>query len=186
MILVHVSRSSTPELHQRARSRAKLRAHDKEHLQVSTVVDSNAPHILLVEDNPADMRLTLEALKEAKVVCNLHWVKDGVEALDYLHRRNGHANSMRPDLILLDLNLPRLDGREVLAEIKAHPRLRRIPTVVLSTSKEEEDIVRCYDLHANCYVTKDQLNFDSFLEAIRSIARFWLSVVALPPRAHDR
>ena len=88
---------------------------------MSTVVDSNAPHILLVEDNPADMRLTLEALKEAKVVCNLHWVKDGVEALDYLHRRNGHADSIRPDLILLDLNLPRLDGREVLAEIKAHP-----------------------------------------------------------------
>lgn len=153
---------------------------------MSTGMVPKAPHILLVEDNPADMRLMLEALKEGQVVCNLHWVKDGVEALDYLHRRNGHANSVRPDLILLDLNLPRLDGREVLADIKAHPRLRRIPTVVLSTSKEEEDIVRCYDLHANCYITKDPLNFDSFLEVIRSIDHFWLSVVSLPPRADDQ
>jgi chemotaxis family two-component system response regulator Rcp1 len=172
--------ASTFKLHQRARSRANLRAHDEENLQVSTVIDPNAPHILLVEDNPADMRLTLEALKEAKVVCNLHWVEDGVEALDYLHRRNGHANSARPDLILLDLNLPRLDGHEVLADIKAHPQLRRIPTVILSTSKEEEDILRCYDLHANCYITKDSLNFGRFLEVIRSIDRFWLSLVSLP------
>ncbi|KWT92111.1 MULTISPECIES: response regulator [unclassified Variovorax] len=142
-------------------------------------------HILLVEDSPADMRLTLEALKECQVHCNLHWVKDGVEALDYLHRRNEHANSERPDLILLDLNLPRLDGREVLAGIKAHPKLRRIPTVILSTSNEEEDILRCYELHANCYITKDPLNFDGFLEAIRSIDRLWLSLVSLPPRADE-
>jgi two-component system, chemotaxis family, response regulator Rcp1 len=159
---------------------AGLLAHEKECLQVSTGVVPRTAHILLVEDNPADMRLTLEALKECKVLCNLHWVKDGVEALDYLHRRNEHANSVRPDLILLDLNLPRLDGREVLAEIKAHPLLRRIPTVILSTSKEEEDILRCYDLHANCYITKDPLDFDSFLEMIRSIDRFWLSLVPLP------
>jgi CheY-like chemotaxis protein len=141
--------------------------------------------ILLVEDSPADMRLTLEALKECQVLCNLHWVKDGVEALDYLHRRNEHSNSLRPDLILLDLNLPRLDGREVLADIKAHPKLRSIPTVILSTSKEEEDILRCYELHANCYITKDPLNFDSFLEVIRSIDRFWLSLVSLPPRTDE-
>lgn len=160
---------------------AKLRM--KEHLQVSTWMVPHAPHILLVEDNPAGMRLTLEALKEAKVHCDLHWVKDGVEALDYLHCRNGLENSVRPDLILLDLNLPRLDGREVLADIKAHPQLRRIPTVIMSTSKEEEDILRCYDLHANGYIAKDPLNFDTFLEAIRSIDRIWLSLVALPRRA---
>jgi two-component system, chemotaxis family, response regulator Rcp1 len=164
---------------------ANLRVHEKECLQVSTGIVPKRAHILLVEDNPADMRLTLEALKECQVLCNLHWVKDGVEALDYLHRRNGHAHSVRPDLILLDLNLPRLDGREVLADIKAHSQLRRIPTVVLSTSREEEDILRCYDLHANCYITKDPLNFDSFLEVIRSIDRFWLSLVSLPPRTDE-
>ena len=164
---------------------ANLRAHEKECLQVSTGIVPKMAHILLVEDNPADMRLTLEALKESKVLCDLHWVKDGVEALDYLHRRNEHADSVRPDLILLDLNLPRLDGREVLADIKAHPQLRRIPTVVLSTSKEEEDILRCYDLHANCYITKNPLDFDSFLEVIRSIDRFWLSLVSLPSRTDE-
>jgi chemotaxis family two-component system response regulator Rcp1 len=177
--------ASIIQRHESAYSRGET-AHDKEHLQVSTGTIPHAPHILLVEDNPADMRLTLEALREANVLCNLHWVKDGVEALDYLHRRNGLANSVRPDLILLDLNLPRLDGREVLADIKAHPQLRRIPTVIMSTSKEEEDILRCYDLHANCYITKDPLNFESFLEAIRSIDRFWLSLVTLPRRAGEQ
>ena len=142
-------------------------------------------HILLVEDNPADMRLTVEALKEGKVLCNLHWVKDGVEALDYLYRRNEHSQAIRPDLILLDLNLPRLDGREVLGHIKADALLRSIPVVILSTSKAEEDIIRSYDLHANCYITKYPVDFDSFLEVIRSIDRFWLALVTLPPRSED-
>ena len=142
-------------------------------------------HILLVEDNPADMRLTQEALKEGKVLCNMHWVKDGVEALDFLYRRGEHAKAVRPDLILLDLNLPRLDGREVLASIKNDARLRRIPVVILSTSKAEDDIIRSYDLHANCYITKYPVDFDSFIEVIRSIDQFWLALVTLPPRSHD-
>jgi len=141
--------------------------------------------ILLVEDNPGDMRLTVEALKEGKVLCKLHWVKDGVEALDFLHRRAEHANAVRPDLILLDLNLPRMDGREVLAHIKVDPQLRRIPVVILTTSKAEEDIVRTYDLYANCYVTKYPVDFDNFIEVIRSIDRFWLSLVTLPPKGED-
>ena len=138
--------------------------------------------ILLVEDNPADMRLTKEALKEGKVLCTLHWVKDGVEALDFLYRRNEHANAARPDLILLDLNLPRMDGREVLANVKADTTLRRIPVVILTTSKAEEDIVRSYDLYANCYITKYPVDLDSFIEVIRSIDRFWLALVSLPPK----
>jgi CheY-like chemotaxis protein len=142
-------------------------------------------HVLLVEDNPADMRLTQEALKEGKVLCNLHWVKDGVEALDFLHRRGEWRQAPRPDLILLDLNLPRLDGREVLASIKVDAQLRRIPVVILSTSKAEEDILRSYDLHANCYITKYPVNFDNFIEVIRSIDSFWLAVVTLPPKQDD-
>src|SRR4051812_31096810 len=121
---------------------------------MATEVLAKLMHILLVEDNPADMRLTVEALKEGDVRCELHWSQDGVEAMDYLHRRNGNEDAVRPDLILLDLNLPRLDGREVLAQIKAHADLRRIPVVILSTSKAEDDILRSYDLHANCYITK--------------------------------
>lgn len=141
--------------------------------------------VLLVEDNPADFRLTQEALKEGKMLCNLHWVKDGVEAVDFLYRRGAHADAVVPDLILLDLNLPRMDGREVLADIKAHPQLRRIPVVILSTSKAEEDILRSYDLHANCYVTKHPVNFDSFIQVIRSIDMFWLAVVTLPPKPEN-
>jgi chemotaxis family two-component system response regulator Rcp1 len=142
-------------------------------------------HVLLVEDNPADVRLTKEALKEGKVLCDMHWVKDGVEALDFLHRRGEYVNAVRPDLILLDLNLPRLDGREVLAHIKADVQLRRIPVVILSTSKAEDDIIRSYDLHANCYVTKYPVDFESFVEVIRSIDRFWFALVTLPPRPDD-
>lgn len=153
---------------------------------MTTDLVRRAPHILLVEDNPADMRLTLEALKEAMVLCHLHWVKDGVEALDYLHRRNAHAESVRPDLILLDLNLPRLDGQGVLADIKAHSPLCRIPTVILSTSKAEEDILRSYDLHANCYITKDPLNFENFVDVMRFIDRFWLTGVSRPSRVEDQ
>jgi len=136
--------------------------------------------ILLVEDNPGDHRLTQEALREGKVYNNLHWAKDGVEALDFLNRRGKHAAAPRPDIILLDLNLPKKDGREVLSEIKGDPALRPIPVVILTTSKAEEDILRSYDLHANCYVTKP-VDLDKFIVVVQSIDRFWLTVVTLPP-----
>lgn len=135
--------------------------------------------ILLVEDNPGDVRLTREALKDAKVANNLNVVSDGEQALDYLNRRGRFADATRPDLVLLDLNLPKVDGREVLASIKADSDLRRIPVVVLTTSSAEEDILRSYDLHANCYVTKP-VEFDSFLKIVESIDDFWLSIVRLP------
>ncbi|HYC36706.1 MAG TPA: response regulator [Usitatibacter sp.] len=136
--------------------------------------------ILLVEDNPGDYRLTKEALKEGKVYNNLYWVKDGVEALDFLKRRGAHAQAPRPDIILLDLNLPKKDGREVLSEIKRDGDLRAIPVVILTTSKAEEDVLRSYDLHANCYVTKP-VDLDKFIVVVQSIDRFWLTVVTLPP-----
>jgi chemotaxis family two-component system response regulator Rcp1 len=138
--------------------------------------------ILLVEDNPGDVRLTIEALKEGKVRNNLAVAKDGVDALAFLRRQGSYAGASRPDLILLDLNLPRKDGREVLAEIKEDPLLRRIPVVVLTTSKAEEDILRTYDLHANCYITKP-VDLEQFISVVRSIDDFWLSVVRLPPKA---
>ncbi|KFE71175.1 response regulator [Hyalangium minutum] len=138
--------------------------------------------ILLVEDNPGDVRLTIEALKEGKVRNNLSVVKDGVEALAFLRREGTFAGATRPDLILLDLNLPKKDGREVLAEIKDDGTLRRIPVVVLTTSKAEEDILRTYDLHANCYITKP-VDLEQFISVVRSIDDFWLSVVRLPPKA---
>ncbi|HZN25107.1 MAG TPA: response regulator [Burkholderiales bacterium] len=136
--------------------------------------------ILLVEDNLGDMRLTQEALKEGKVYSNLHWAKDGVEALEFLQRRGKHENAPRPDIILLDLNLPRKDGREVLEEIKTDDELKQIPVVVLTTSKAEEDVVRSYALHANCYVTKP-VDLEKFIVVVQSIDRFWLTVVTLPP-----
>jgi CheY-like chemotaxis protein len=135
--------------------------------------------ILLVEDNPADIRLTLEALKEGKVCNSVEVVRDGVEALDFLYKRGSHADAVRPDLILLDLNLPRMDGREVLAEIKADPDLKRVPVVVLTTSKAEEDILKSYELHANCYIAK-ALDLEAFIDVVHSIEDFWLRVVALP------
>jgi CheY-like chemotaxis protein len=135
--------------------------------------------ILLVEDNPGDVRLTIEALKEGKVRNRLSVARDGVEALAFLRREGSHVEASRPDLILLDLNLPKKDGREVLAEIKVDPALRRIPVVVLTTSKAEEDILRTYDLHANCYITKP-VDLDQFISVVRSIDDFWLSVVRLP------
>jgi CheY-like chemotaxis protein len=137
--------------------------------------------ILLVEDNPGDVRLTQEALREGKIRNRLMVAKDGVEALAMLRREGPHAGVPRPDLILLDLNLPRKDGREVLAEIKADEALRRIPVVVLTTSKAEEDILKTYDLHANCYITKP-VDLEQFIEVIKSIDDFWLTVVRLPPR----
>ena len=145
------------------------------------MVERNGPiDILLVEDNPGDERLTREALKEGKVYSNLHWVKDGVEATDFLHRRGKYATSPRPDIILLDLNLPKKDGREVLSEIKQDPDLRAIPVVILTTSQAEEDVLRSYDLHANCYVTKP-VDLEKFIVVVQSIDRFWLNVVTLPP-----
>ena len=136
--------------------------------------------ILLVEDNPGDYRLTKEALKEGKVYNNLYWMKDGVEAIEFLKRRGPHAEAPRPDIILLDLNLPKKDGREVLSEIKRDEELRTIPVVILTTSKAEEDVLRSYDLHANCYVTKP-VDLEKFIVVVQSIDRFWLTVVTLPP-----
>jgi CheY-like chemotaxis protein len=136
--------------------------------------------ILMVEDNPTDVMITKEALEHAKVLNTLHVVEDGMEALDFLHRRGKHAKAPQPDLILLDLNMPRKNGQEVLAEIKADKRLKQIPVVVLTTSKAEEDVVKAYGLHANCYVIKP-VDFDVFAEVVRSIQQFWFSVVTLPP-----
>jgi CheY-like chemotaxis protein len=135
--------------------------------------------LLLVEDSEPDVRLTKEALHEAKVWHNLSVVEDGVEATDFLFRRGLYADARRPDLILLDLNLPRKDGRQVLKEIKADPSLRRIPVVILTTSRDEEDVLRAYDLHANCYITKP-VDFNRFMEVVKSIEDFWLTVVKLP------
>jgi len=136
--------------------------------------------ILLVEDNPGDVRLTKEALKEGKVYSNLHWAKDGVEALQFLKREGKHDKAPRPDIILLDLNLPKKDGREVLAVIKKDSVLKHIPVVVLTTSEAEEDVLKSYELHANCYVTKP-VDLEKFIHVVQSIDRFWLTVVTLPP-----
>jgi CheY-like chemotaxis protein len=134
--------------------------------------------ILLVEDNPGDARLVIEALKEGRVRNYVHVARDGIEALDMLRRADGFPDSPRPDLVLLDLNLPRKDGREVLAEIKADPALRRIPVVILTTSTAEEDVVRSYDLHANCFITKP-VDLDQFMGVVRAIEDFWFTVVKL-------
>ena len=148
------------------------------------MVNQNRPvEILLVEDNPGDERLTREALKEGKVYNNLHWVKDGVEAMAFLRRQGNHRNAPRPDIVLLDLNLPRKDGREVLEEIKTDDDLKRIPVVVLTTSKAEEDVLRTYNLHANCYVTKP-VDLEKFIVVVKSIDVFWLTIVTLPPNGH--
>jgi two-component system, chemotaxis family, response regulator Rcp1 len=137
--------------------------------------------ILLVEDSPSDTELTVEALKEAKVRNHLTVVEDGVQAMEFLRRQGRFQDAPRPDLIMLDLNLPRKDGREVLAEIKSDEDLRAIPVVVLTTSRAEQDVLRAYQLNANCYITKP-VDFEQFLEVIRSIESFWLFVVSLPPK----
>ena len=141
----------------------------------------NVIEVLLVEDDPGDVVLIREAFEHNKVHNALHVVSDGVEALEFLRREGEYADAPRPDLMLLDLNLPRKDGREVLAEVKADPDLRTIPVVVLTTSEAEEDIVRSYDLHANAYVTKP-VDFDRFIEVVRQIDDFFVSVVKLPNR----
>lgn len=135
--------------------------------------------ILLVEDSPSDADLTLEALSEGKVLNQLHWVEDGVEALAFLRRQGKYAKAPRPDLILLDLNLPKKDGREVLAQIKADPHLKLIPVVILTTSAAERDILKTYELNANCYVTKP-IDLEQFICVVKLIEAFWLAVVKLP------
>lgn len=141
--------------------------------------DERPIEILLVEDNPGDARLTIEAMREAKVRNRIHVVEDGVEAMEFLRRQGRFGDAPRPDLILLDLNLPRKDGREVLAEVKADPALKRIPVVILTTSRAEEDVVRAYDLHANCYVTKP-VDLEQFMKIVAQIDEFWVKVVTLP------
>jgi two-component system response regulator len=137
--------------------------------------------ILLVEDNPGDVRLTVEALRGAKVANELHVVGDGQAAIDYLHRRGDYSEAVRPDIVLLDLNLPRVDGREVLADIKSDPDLATIPILVLTTSSAEEDIARSYELRANCFVSKP-VDFTQFIAAVRALEGFWLKIVKLPGR----
>ena len=136
--------------------------------------------VLLVEDSPGDVRLTQEALNDSKININLQVARDGIEAMSFLRQEGEYANSPRPDLILLDLNLPRKDGREVLQEIKESPTLKSIPVVVLTTSASEIDILQSYMLHANCYITKP-VNLAGFLKVVKTTLTFWLSVVELPP-----
>ena len=135
--------------------------------------------ILLVEDNPGDVGLTLEALKEATLPNKLTVVKNGADALSLLRRQGQHVGAARPDLILLDLNLPKKDGRKVLAEIKGDDNLKRIPVVVLTTSEDEQDVLESYNLHANCYIVKP-LDLDRFITVVKSIEDFWLRIVVLP------
>jgi two-component system, chemotaxis family, response regulator Rcp1 len=147
---------------------------------MNTLLATRPVEILLVEDNPGDVRLTREALQEGKVRNNLYVAPDGVEALRFLRREGEHHGAVRPDLILLDLNLPRKDGREVLEEIKRDASLRSIPVVVLTTSQAEQDICRAYALHANCYVTKP-VDLDQFITVVQTIENFWFTIVKLPP-----
>ncbi len=141
--------------------------------------NGNPVEILLVEDNQADVRLTVEALKEGKISNHLNIARDGMEATDFLKKRGKFANAPDVELILLDLNLPKKDGRSVLAEIKEDDNLRRIPVVVMTTSKAEEDIVKSYNLHANCYIIKP-IDFDKFIDVVKAIEDFWVSIVTLP------
>jgi two-component system, chemotaxis family, response regulator Rcp1 len=142
---------------------------------------AQAVDVLLVEDNPGDIRLTTEAMKDAKCPNRLHIVRDGAEAIAFLHRQLTYASAVRPDLILLDLNLPKKNGREVLEEIKSDLELKRIPVVVLTTSTSEEDVLTSYQLHANSFVAKP-VDFESFMEVVRIIDEFWLALVKLPPK----
>ena len=146
-----------------------------------TLKYGNPIEILLVEDNAGDARLAQEALKDSKIINHVSVVDDGVEAMAFLHRQGKYAKSPRPDLVLLDLNMPKKDGREVLGEMKAADALKRIPVVILTTSKAEEDIAKSYDLHANCYITKP-IDLEQFMKVVKSIEDFWLTVVQLPPR----
>lgn len=144
-------------------------------------MDFKTAEILLVEDNPADIRLTQEALKENKLQINLHVARDGEEAMDFLNKKNEYANKPTPDLIILDLNMPRKDGREVLKEIKEDPKLRTIPVVILTVSKAEEDILLSYQYHVNCYIRKP-LDLKQFIDVVKSIETFWFTIVTLPSK----
>jgi two-component system, chemotaxis family, response regulator Rcp1 len=135
--------------------------------------------VLLVEDNPGDVRLTVEGLKEGKLRNNLHVAKDGVEAMAFLRREGEYADAVRPDLILLDLNLPRMDGREVLTAIKSDASLKTIPVVILTTSRAEQDVLRSYELQANCYITKP-VDLEQFITVVKAIEDFWFTIVTLP------
>ena len=135
--------------------------------------------ILLVEDNADEAELTMEALQEGKMRTRIHWVEDGEEAMQFLRRKGRHVNAPRPDLVLLDLRLPKMSGQEVLAEIKQNPLWKRIPVVIMTSSEDEKDILGAYDRHANCYVTKP-VDLDKFMAAVRSIEDFWLALVRLP------
>lgn len=137
-------------------------------------------HILLIEDNPGDVRLTLEALRDGRISNQVSVVRDGEEAIDFMRQRGTHAEAERPHIVLLDLNLPKKDGREVLEEIKADPDLHRIPVIVLTTSSADRDVLLSYDLHANCYIKKP-IEYDEFMQAVRGIENFWLKIVRLPP-----
>jgi chemotaxis family two-component system response regulator Rcp1 len=138
--------------------------------------------ILLVEDNPGDVDLTREAMENSKIRVALHVVSDGVEAMAFLKRSGKYASAPRPDIVLLDLNLPKKSGREVLAEIKEDPDLKRIPVVILTISKDEEDILKSYNLHANCYITKP-IELNQFIKVVKTIEDFWLTIVKLPPNS---
>jgi CheY-like chemotaxis protein len=143
--------------------------------------DARPVEILLVEDSPGDVRLTQEALKESKLLNNLHVARDGVEAMEFLKRKGKYESAVRPDVILLDLNMPRMDGRQVLAEVKKDDELKRIPIVILTISKADEDIVRTYELGANCYITKP-VDLEQFNKVVKAIDNFWFEVVTLPPK----
>ena len=146
---------------------------------MNSVIESKPIEILLVEDNEGDVRLLEEVLKESKVFNKLNIVHDGLQALAYVRGEDSYAHTRRPDLILLDLNLPKIDGRQVLEEIKRSSHLRRIPVVILTTSRAEEDILKCYDLHANCYIVKP-FDLESFIAIVKTLEDFWLSIVKLP------
>ena len=147
---------------------------------MSAAASGKTVEILLVEDNPGDVGLTRETLKDSKLLNHMSVVENGVEAMAYLRRQGKYGNAARPDLVLLDLNLPKKDGHQVLAEIKADEQLRRIPVVVLTTSSAEQDILKTYDLHANCYIIKP-VNLDQFSAVVRAIEEFWFTIVKLPP-----
>ncbi|RAM50932.1 response regulator [Mastigocladus laminosus UU774] len=146
---------------------------------MNTLIDVMPIEILLIEDNPGDVELTKIALEDSKISVNLNVVEDGVEAIAFLRREGKYTQVPHPDIVLLDLNLPKKDGREVLAEIKADEKLKRIPVVVLTTSQAEEDVLRVYNLSANCYITKP-VDFDQFVKIVQSIESFWFTIVKLP------
>lgn len=152
---------------------------------MNTVKTGDPIEILIVEDNPGDVRLMQEAMRDSKVRNQIHVVEDGVAAMAYLHREGEYADAPCPDLIMLDLNLPMKDGREVLEEVKEDPELRRIPVVILTTSGAEDDILSTYNHHANCYITKP-IDLTQFIHVVRAIDNFWLTIVKLPPDGNKR